>query len=373
VRWAHDAPQGIDDAATTRGWEEIFDFLIRHLRDDLVDCGNDMLRRAARSGCLVLIKRLFRAAENDAELRQAMLRIDVVDDPLARRRGGGSSGFLGEHQSIGEAAYEGHADVVRFLCEQRRLKFLICSCPHLEYSEYGGLLTFRIYLCKQAVGVLEDGRPKEAFDRAAQKMLTAIRRLGEGSPDKLLASRRLGRSSEECQFSAERVFQFIGAIVYDMEWTSAEGESDFENAATLADATNTISPGFALQYSCWHFVRHMLLVDYGFSAPPLFQHWRSPRKVEDAIWTFERFCGFVSATAWRWRQGHGIPDQRAWDLIIDVLAGSITWQCPLWTWDAAIMFYYYYSRRKLVSPQERRSAPRNGGRDGRDTPGSFKR
>jgi hypothetical protein len=238
--------------------------------------------------------------------------------------------------------------------DRRRLKFLICSCPHLEYSEYGGLLTFRIYLCKQAVGVLEDGRPKEAFDRAAQKMLTAIRRLGEGSPDKLLASRRLGRSSEECQFSAERVFQFIGAIVYDMEWTSAEGESDFENAATLADATNTISPGFALQYSCWHFVRHMLLVDYGFSAPPLFQHWRSPRKVEDAIWTFERFCGFVSATAWRWRQGHGIPDQRAWDLIIDVLAGSITWQCPLWTWDAAIMFYYYYSRRKLVSPQERR-------------------
>jgi hypothetical protein len=127
VRWAHGAPQGIDDAATTRGWEEIFDFLIRHLRDDLVGCGNDMLRRAARSGCLVLIKRLFRAAENDAELRQAMLRIDAVDDPLARRRGGGGSGFLGEHQSIGEADYEGHADVVRFLCEQPGLE------SHLRY------------------------------------------------------------------------------------------------------------------------------------------------------------------------------------------------------------------------------------------------
>jgi hypothetical protein len=203
--------------------------------------------------------------------------------------------------------------------DRRRLKLLICSCPHFEYSESGSRLTFRIYLCEHAVGFLEDGRSEEVFDRAATKMLAAIRRLGEGSPDRLLASRRLGQRSKECQFSAERVFQFIGAIVYDMEWTSVP---EFENAATLADATNTIGPGFELQYGCWHFVKYMLLVDYGLTAPPLFKHLHSPRKVENAIWAFERFCGFVSATASRWRQGHCIPDQRAWDLIIDVLAGA---------------------------------------------------
>lgn len=201
------------------------------------------------------------------------------------------------------------------------------------------------------------GRPKEAFDQAATKMLAAIRHLEEVSLDRLLASWRLGRRSKDCPLGAERVFQFIGAIIYDMEWTSFEGEPEFENAATLADATNTISPGFALRYRCEHFVTHMLQVDYGFPATPFFKDWYWPSYVDDTIRSFERLCRFVSATTWRWSQDPGIPDQRSWDLLLDVLADSL---CPLWTteyyftWDLAIMFYYYYSRRKPVNPQARR-------------------
>jgi hypothetical protein len=35
------------DSDELREWEEIFDYLISQLRDDLIDCGNHMLRRAA--------------------------------------------------------------------------------------------------------------------------------------------------------------------------------------------------------------------------------------------------------------------------------------------------------------------------------------
>ena len=103
------------DAAKTRGWGEIIAFLIPHLRDELVTCANDMLRRAARKGYLALIKQLFAAADKDAALGQSLI-IPDSDPPLW------GSTLLSRHQSIGEAAYEGHADTVRFLCEQPGLE-----------------------------------------------------------------------------------------------------------------------------------------------------------------------------------------------------------------------------------------------------------
>jgi hypothetical protein len=115
--------QGNDDAAAaaTKDWEEIFEFLISQLRGDLIDCGNDILRRAAGKGCLVLIKKLFAAGAQDAELRQALITPDDEDNS----RGGRSLPI--SHQSIGEAAFWAHADVVRFLCEQPGLE------SHLRY------------------------------------------------------------------------------------------------------------------------------------------------------------------------------------------------------------------------------------------------
>jgi ankyrin repeat protein len=133
-----------DDGAGTRNWEEIFDFLIRHLREDLLDCGNDMLRRAARSGCLLLIKRLFHAADNnnDPELRHALLRVEDSDPRRDR------DGFQGEHQSIGEAAYEGHAEVVRFLCAQPGLE------SHLRFVNHQGHTVFHLAVRRPREDVL---------------------------------------------------------------------------------------------------------------------------------------------------------------------------------------------------------------------------
>jgi len=101
----------VQQSDTSKDWGSIFAFLITHLRHDLLECGNDILRRAASCGCLVLIRELFKAAEKDPELRKAIITPEVNDL-------GQSRGFWSQHQSIGQAAYEGHADIVRFLCEQ---------------------------------------------------------------------------------------------------------------------------------------------------------------------------------------------------------------------------------------------------------------
>ncbi|GAB1313470.1 hypothetical protein MFIFM68171_03680 [Madurella fahalii] len=110
-------------------WEEIFGVVISRAREDLLDAGNDVLCRAANSGCLALVKKLFSIAEGDAELRQAILRTGA--------EGGRGGRFWGPlHLSIGEAAYGGHADVVRFLCEQPGLE------SHLRYVNQEGHTVF---------------------------------------------------------------------------------------------------------------------------------------------------------------------------------------------------------------------------------------
>lgn len=74
----------------------------------------------------------------------------------------------------------------------------------------------------------------------------------------------------------------------------------------------------------------------------------------DAIWSFERFAGFLTATAWCWKQGHAIPDERAWEIIVDVLEGGGLWMNEYHVWDAATILYHYYPRRKPVSAEAQR-------------------
>jgi hypothetical protein len=185
------------------------------------------------------------------------------------------------------------------------------------------------------------------------KMHNTIHRVSEGSDDAFFTKRRCDRPA-----GTEKVFQVIGAIVYDMEWTGGHGEPGFEHAETLADAKNTINPNFKLDsHECPAILELMLLTDYGFPACPVFGHSiGTPLSGSelDALWAFERFSSFLTASAWRWRQGHAIPDQEAWDLIVRVLEGGGTWSKGYFTWDASIMLYYYYSRRKPVSAEARR-------------------
>ena len=246
--------------------------------------------------------------------------------------------------------------------DRTQLSRLICMCLSYEFGEvatYPGYPTFRQSLRVGHVGHVKAGRPRETLDATVVKMHDAIYRVGEGSVDKLLASRRFSWSAKHWPDVAEKVFQAIGAIVYDMEWTSDHGELQIKNAEALADAKNTISPNFKVDYTvCLTILEHMLLTDYyQFPPSPIFPH--SPDSALsgdelDALWFFERFASFLTAAAWRWRQGCAIPDLEAWDLIVGMLEGGGTWSKGYFTWDAAIMFYHYHSRRKPVCPEARR-------------------
>ncbi len=138
-------------------------------------------------------------------------------------------------------------------------------------------------------------------------MHEAILRAGEESADALLTSRRLGRTGTCDSWTAHRekkypgnVFQAIAALVYDMEWTNSgegDGGPDFKNAEVLADAANTISPNFDLDYDNLPAIFALMLhVDYGFPAYPIFGHPEEHVRL-DILWSLERFTGFLAATA----------------------------------------------------------------------------
>ncbi len=195
-------------------------------------------------------------------------------------------------------------------------------------------------------------------------MEAAIRRCtGGGSPDDLLTSRRPGHWYLGSR--VERVFQVIGAIIYEMEWMSGHdgagtNEPDFQNAEVLADAADTISPDFPRRwFEMDRFFQLMLAADYGFEDYPIFamEFGITLYDKENTMWAFGRFCGFLAATAWRWRQGHAVPDQKAWDLILDVLAEQqfMGWGINRnYPWEAAVMLYRYHSRRMPLGPWRRR-------------------
>jgi hypothetical protein len=246
-----------------------------------------------------------------------------------------------------------------------RLSKVICMCLSYESGEfttYPRYLSFRQSLYLGQIGLVKPGRPTETLDRTIVRMHDAICRSGEGSVDNLLASRCLAWCYKGSPVMAEKVFQTIGAIAYDMEWTSDTGElgiSGITNAEVLADAKHTISPSFELDnYRFPALLEHMLLTDY-FESPefPVFRHSTSSSLSNfelDVMWSFERFSGFLTATAWRWRQGYAIPDPEAWELIVRVLEGNGAWSKGYFTWDVAVMLYHYHSRRKPVNAEARR-------------------
>ena len=311
------------------------------------------------------------------------------------------------HLDSGKDDLDSNKDDLDLSTKQSRiqLKRLICKCPC--YGGTGGFakyLSFRQYLCVGYLGSAKPGRPWETLDRTTTKMYDAICCTGAVSVKNLFASRLLGLSS--LYISCETVFQAIGAIVYDMEWTNDDGELVFQNAEALADAKHTISPNFKLGYDgCQAVLEHMLLIDYGYPGVPVFRQstGSSLSSQELDLWSFERFSGFLVATAWRWKQGHAIPDQEAWDLIERVLDGSGHWSKDF-TWDAAIMCTSNPSRfiapsrlfREHIcsqtAPEKNRKAmadivtqstittlvasplaPRPAAMGGQDTPGSCKR
>lgn len=126
----------------TREWQELFSVSIKVQRERLLQSGNEILCLAARRGCLVLVRELFDAANQDEALQSALLSTDA--------KGTGEwkwEGALDRHQSIGQAAWEGHAEVVRFLCEQPG------TLPHLRHVNHGGHTVFHQWARRQNLEV----------------------------------------------------------------------------------------------------------------------------------------------------------------------------------------------------------------------------
>jgi hypothetical protein len=170
----------------TREWQELFSLSIRAQREKLLQSGNKILCLAARRGCLVLVRELFDAANQDEALQLALVSTD------AKGTGDWSwEGGLDIHQSIGQAAWEGYAEVVRFLCEQP------CTLPHLHHVNHGGhtvfhqwarrhnLEVFRILYRHWPEGMLVKDKHGDSpiielmwqFDQAEENLILLLRQL----------------------------------------------------------------------------------------------------------------------------------------------------------------------------------------------------
>lgn len=113
-------------------WEPIFRALMEKLGPRLEPEVHFTLRWACEKGCLMLVKLLFEAAEKWPELGAEMLS-DRQPRPDEVTK---ASFFV--HQSVGEAAYRGHVEIVRFLCQQKGIE------PHLKYINPNGYNIFHL-------------------------------------------------------------------------------------------------------------------------------------------------------------------------------------------------------------------------------------
>ncbi|CAM1503386.1 Fc.00g081620.m01.CDS01 [Cosmosporella sp. VM-42] len=98
----------------SQDWDAAFD-IINDIADVLVKegWGNELLCQAASQGCLPVIERLMKIAQQNIDLRKELLR-----GPQRQPR----SLTHQVHQSIGEALLAGHFDVVEYLLEQEGIE-----------------------------------------------------------------------------------------------------------------------------------------------------------------------------------------------------------------------------------------------------------
>ncbi|POR39645.1 Vegetative incompatibility protein HET-E-1 [Tolypocladium paradoxum] len=114
-----------------QGWDVVFDLV-----DDVLDMmvrerwGNELLRRAASTGCMPIIRRLMDRAQHKAELRAELL-----------------DGSQPERGLIGEAVLGNHVDVVEYLLGQQGIE------AHLQHRNSHGenVLHLASRLCNPAM------------------------------------------------------------------------------------------------------------------------------------------------------------------------------------------------------------------------------
>ncbi|KAL8927590.1 MAG: hypothetical protein Q9172_001300 [Xanthocarpia lactea] len=108
------------------GWVDLFD-LVADFYDELIqeELGNELLCAAASYGCLPIVERLFKEAAHNPAMRNELLR-DPQRDTLRPDH----------HQSVGEAVWNDHIEVLRYLLQQDGIEV------HLRHRGSSGLNVF---------------------------------------------------------------------------------------------------------------------------------------------------------------------------------------------------------------------------------------
>ncbi|KAG4282239.1 hypothetical protein FPRO04_13360 [Fusarium proliferatum] len=150
-------------------WDAVFE-IINDIPDLLVReaWGNELLCLAAGQGCLPIVERLMRIAQQNIHLKQ-----ELMCEPQRQSR----SSVHRTHQSIGEAALAGHVNVVEYLLQQEGID------THLHHRNANGenVLHLASVQCNPAVfRALAPRFPDGIFQRDHQGR-TALMRVVESS------------------------------------------------------------------------------------------------------------------------------------------------------------------------------------------------
>ena len=152
-------------------WDVVFDLV-----DDVLDIlvterwGNELLCKAASTGCMPIIRRLMDSAQHKAELRTELLRGSPREPQTMS---------LGKpvHQSIGEAVLGNHVDVVEYLLGQQGIE------AHLRHCNSRGenVLHLASRLCNPAMFRLLVPRFKEGMHQTDDQEETVLVRIIKSS------------------------------------------------------------------------------------------------------------------------------------------------------------------------------------------------
>ncbi|KAG7284810.1 hypothetical protein NEMBOFW57_009425 [Staphylotrichum longicolle] len=159
------------------------------------------------------------------------------------------------------------------------------------------------------------------------------------------------------------VFEALGAIIYDIEWTAdpAEPRQILMRLPVPRGPSYTVClpntrAGWetrAAWETCEYVFELMLCIDYGLPGYPLRGMRGLPRSwfIRDHR-QLDILARVLTGASWYWGKGQGVPSNKAWDSILRVVGNWENARVGVPVWDIATMLYYYNTRRKSVSAED---------------------
>ncbi len=182
-------------------------------------------------------------------------------------------------------------------------------------------------------------------------MLAGIRLAGEQSADSLLKARRRGRAEHELPGRMELVFEALGVVAYDVEWTRGPplGTRFLRSKPAGTGSIPSAPKARAEWYACRYVFELMLCVDYGLATYPLLGVKGLPKSgFIRELSNLELCSRILTGAALTWSLGEAIPSNETWDHIARVVGSWESAAEGVPVWDIATMLYYYNAHSKPV-------------------------